>query len=178
MPDKIINHVVIDGQPGKFYAPNVLTGLEDTDEITELKSDLSATVVNLVTLSMSNGLINSQGIVGANDGGYYKVSQAIDVTMVSKIRIYDYYYGPILSTVTVLGKTGAVIDYLLNPASGNEYVDFTIPDNGKVAYVQGTSSNTPTVVIFTSSDSIDRRISAMEKEFSSYLIDDGANWRE
>lgn len=41
MPDKIINHVVIDGQPGKFYAPNVLTGLEETDEITELKSGLN-----------------------------------------------------------------------------------------------------------------------------------------
>lgn len=42
MPDKIVNHVVIDGQPGKFYAPNVLTGLEETDEITELKSELTA----------------------------------------------------------------------------------------------------------------------------------------
>lgn len=39
MPDKIVNHVVIDGQPGKFYAPNVLTGLEETDDISELKED-------------------------------------------------------------------------------------------------------------------------------------------
>ena len=40
MPDKIINHVVIDGQPGKFYAPNILTGLEKTETVSELKSEL------------------------------------------------------------------------------------------------------------------------------------------
>lgn len=38
MADKIINNVVIDNQPGKFYAPNVLTGLEDTEALSELKS--------------------------------------------------------------------------------------------------------------------------------------------
>ena len=41
MPDKIINHVVIDEQSGKFYAPNVLTGLEETEAVSELKSGLT-----------------------------------------------------------------------------------------------------------------------------------------
>lgn len=65
MPDKIINHVVIDGQPGKFYAPNVLTGLEETDEISELKSDLSDTQI-LRTGNLIIGLTEGYSISSEN----------------------------------------------------------------------------------------------------------------
>lgn len=43
MADKIINNIVIDNQPGKFYAPNVLTGLEETEAVSELKENLNDT---------------------------------------------------------------------------------------------------------------------------------------
>ena len=64
MPDKIINNVVIDGQPGKFYAPNVLTGLEETEAVSELKSNLNAVSdLSDSTLAVTwvRGSINSSG---------------------------------------------------------------------------------------------------------------------
>lgn len=42
MSDRVINDLFIDNQPAKLYAPNIIAGLEDTDEITQLQNDIAA----------------------------------------------------------------------------------------------------------------------------------------
>lgn len=71
MPDKIINNVVIDGQPGKFYAPNVLTGLEETEAISELKEEL--------TLLQSDAIVSSD-LLGGNINNLILESGSISLT--------------------------------------------------------------------------------------------------
>lgn len=44
MSDRIINDLFIDEQPGKLYAPTILTGLEDTAAVSKLQNDISAEV--------------------------------------------------------------------------------------------------------------------------------------
>ena len=111
-------------------------------EIGDLKSDLR----DIVTLTLSGGNIGSDGAVNVVPSStYYLISQEIDVSDTGRIKISDYYYGPSISTCTILDENGTSIYHLLNPAGGQDYLDIDIPVGGVSLYVQATSAKTPKV---------------------------------
>lgn len=73
MADKIINNIVVDNETAKFYAPSVLTGLEETEAVSELKEKLShaglteGVKIALLQIAQKIAYIDDQGQVYYDD---------------------------------------------------------------------------------------------------------------
>lgn len=119
MPDKIINNVVIDGQPGKFYAPNVLTGLEETEAVNELKSGF-------------NDLYNTAYVTDSSSGAIAHFEDGADNVPMKSVVIDT---ESASATVTRTGENVIPINAKTATASG---VTLIINDDGSIL-INGTA---------------------------------------
>ena len=108
MPDKIINNVVVDDETAKFYAPNVLTGLEETEAITDLKEDLS----DIQTATAED------------------VGKALKAKTITSGKVTEWEFGEIGSDIFIekatdnlFNKSAAVTGSYINPYTG-EIVEY------------------------------------------------------
>ena len=130
-----------------------------------------------IPIQKQGGLINTDGTISLDPTQtYYFISQKIDVTHSSKIRVSNYYRAATRPTVTILDSSGSSVATLVNPAAGLPYVELLIPSTGVSAYVQATSSLTPVISLYASFEKISSDIISERERVNTYS--NGFGWYE
>lgn len=185
MLDKIINHVVIDGQPGKFYAPNVLTGLEETDEITELKSGLSEIIDVELGTNLNNPETQTSGYMIKWSGDTQEAA-AYDVSDFIPVEVGKSYSVGVYSLTNALYKTRTMyVFYDANKALVGTVTNVdntsgllaTAPEGASYIRISGRTHHDPVIcnLMLAESDSI---LSTFIQYSESMTLSDNVKVRE
>lgn len=147
------------------------------EDITDVKSTVDYGDIMDVSIIKQGGTIQQDGTVSFDPNQtYYFVSQKIDVSNANKIRIGNYYKATTRPTATILNSEGVSVATIVNPESGLNYVELDVPSDGVSAYVQATSSLTPTIHVYASYEKINNNITAEKNRIDIHTK--GFDWYE